>query len=74
MTLPDSNRSWLAVGARYTLDKQNSIDIGYAHVFFADANTARAVTSSAGTTVQTVRGSFDARADLLSVQWNRSFR
>lgn len=74
MTLPDSNRSWLAVGARYALDKQNSIDIGYAHVFFADANTARAVTSSAGTTVQTVRGSFDARADLLSVQWNRNFR
>ena len=74
MTLPDSNRSWLAVGARYVLDKDNSIDIGYAHVFFADANTERAVTSAAGTTVQTVRGSFDTRADLLSVQWNRRFR
>ncbi len=74
LTLPDANRRWLAVGARYALDKDNSIDIGYAHVFFADASTERAVTSAAGTTVQTVRGSFDTRADLLSVQWNRSFR
>ncbi len=74
MTLPDANRRWLAVGARYALDKDNSIDIGYAHVFFADSRTERAVTSAAGTTVQTVSGSFDTRADLLSVQWNRRFR
>ncbi len=74
MTLPDANRSWLAFGARYRVDKDNSIDLGYAHIFFADAPTERAVRNSAGTTLQTIRGSFDTRADLLSVQWNRSFR
>ncbi len=74
MTLPDSNRTWLAVGARYAVDKDHAIDIGYAHVFFADAPTDRAVTSSSGTTVQTIHGTFNARADLLSLQWNYRFR
>lgn len=74
MTLPDSSRTWLAFGARYAVDKDNSIDIGYAHVFFAGAPTERAVKSALGTTVQTVSGTFDARADLLSLQWNYHFR
>ncbi len=74
LTLPDADRRWLAFGARWRLDKDNAIDIGYAHVFFADARIARDVKDAGGTVVQTIRGNIDSRADLLSVQWSRSFR
>lgn len=74
MTLPDSDRIWLAFGARYTIDARQSIDVGYAHIFFDNASTARAVRNAAGTTVQTVTGNWkDNSADLLSVQWNYRF-
>ncbi len=70
MTLPDSDRIWLAVGARYTLDRNNSLDIGYSHVFFADATTARVVNGA-----QTVKGKWtDNRVDMIAVQWNYNFR
>ena len=72
MTLPDSDRTWLSVGARYALSKDASIDVGYTHIFFDDAATARAV-APAGTTLQTVRGTFDTSADLLSLQYNAHF-
>lgn len=74
MTLPDANRVWLAFGARYAIDPANSLDIGYAHVFFADAPIDRAVKDLTGVTVQQVSGKVDTRADLLSLQWNHSFR
>lgn len=72
MTLPDSDRTWLSFGARYTLSKASSIDVGYTHIFFKNTSTARAVTTSLGT-VQTIRGDFKTRADLLSAQLNYHF-
>lgn len=74
MTLPDSNRIWLAFGARYKIDQRQSIDFGYAHIFFADATTARPVRDANGNVVQTVNGQWtNNSADLLSVQWNHNF-
>lgn len=73
MTLPDSDRTWLSVGAKYTLSAANSIDVGYTHIFFDKATTTRAVKNSAGATVQTIRGDFETSADLLSLQYNHNF-
>ncbi len=77
MTLPDSDRIWLAFGVKYSLSKISSLDVGYAHIFFDDANTARNVnfpTVPPGvTTRQVIRGSFDTAADYLSVQYNHTF-
>lgn len=76
MTLPDSDRTWLAFGVKYSLSKISSLDVGYAHIFFANANTARKVyTGFPGTQVgrQTIRGSFDTTADILSAQYNHTF-
>ena len=74
MTLPDSDRTWLSFGARWNLTKTASLDIGYAHIFFKDSSTSRAVKNTAETaTLQTVRGDFKASADLLSMQMNYSF-
>ena len=74
MTLPDSDRTWLSFGARYSLSKASSIDVGYTHLFFKDASTNRAVTNVAGTTTyQTIRGDFETSADLYSLQYNQKF-
>lgn len=74
MTVPDSDRTWLAFGARWKMSPQSSLDLGYAHIFFKDVKTARAVMNTAETaTLQTVRGEFKTHANLLSVQFNRNF-
>ncbi len=74
MTVPDSDRTWLAFGARWAMNKNTSLDFGYAHIFFKDASTARAVMNTSETaTLQTVRGDFTTRADLFSLQLNHNF-
>lgn len=74
MTVPDADRTWLALGARWQLSKAMSLDMGYAHIFFKDAATERAVKNTAETaTLQTVRGTFSTKADLYSVQLNYNF-
>lgn len=74
MTLPDSDRIWLAFGAKYKINDRQSIDFGYAHIFFDSASTERAVRNASGVVVQTIRGNWrDNSADLLSVQWNHNF-
>src|SRR5574338_934235 len=36
--LPDQDRTWLAVGAKYHVSKQSALDVGYAHLFMKDAS------------------------------------
>lgn len=72
MTLPDSDRTWLALGARYALSKASSLDAGYSHVFFKKATTARTVTMT-GFGTQTIRGDFDVSTDQFSLQLNHRF-
>ncbi|MGB4062260.1 MAG: outer membrane protein transport protein [Azonexus sp.] len=73
MTLPDSDRTWLSIGARYQLSKAASVDMGYTHIFFASADTARAVDFPAGTTRQVVRGDFKTSVNSLGLQLNYNF-
>ena len=72
MTLPDSDRVWLSFGGKYNLSKDSSLDMGYSHIFFRDADTNRFVTSNFGG--QRVVGEWNKnRADILSVQYNHKF-
>ena len=73
MTLPDSDRTWLAVGTRYALSKATSLDIGYSHVFFKKATTARVATFTGFGNSQTIHGDFDVSTDQLSLQLNHRF-
>jgi long-chain fatty acid transport protein len=62
MTLPDSDRTWLSFGVKYSLSKESSLDIGYSHIFFKDARTAKPVPLSAlrgGVLLQTINGKWD---------------
>jgi long-chain fatty acid transport protein len=72
MTLPDSDRIWLAFGARYTLSKAASIDVGYSHIFFKKVSSSRFVDLT-GFPDQTVKGEFKTSADQLSMQLNVRF-
>jgi long-chain fatty acid transport protein len=73
MTLPDSDRTWLSFGVKYSLSKISSLDIGYSHIFFKDARTAKPVTSAIGL-LQTINGKWDNNsADLLSAAYNHNF-
>lgn len=74
MTVPDADRVWLALGAKWTITPKASLDIGYAHVFVKDSHTERQVTNTSETaTLQTVRGTFTNSADMLSLQLNYAF-
>jgi len=73
MTLPDSDRTWLSFGAKYSFSKVASLDVGYSHVFFADATTNRDVPFGPIPNAQIIRGTFKTSADYLSVQYNHSF-
>lgn len=74
MTVPDSDRTWLSFGARWNVTKASSLDFGYAHIFFKNSSTERAVMNTAETaTLQTVRGNFKTSANLFSLQYNHTF-
>ena len=75
--VPDANRTWLALGANYKLNKQLSFDMGYAHLFVDDPkiNSTDAYDPSAGQTTgfHRVTGKYDASVDILSAQVNWKF-
>lgn len=71
--LPDADRTWLALGFNYKLNKQTSIDAGYAHLFFDKESIDRRTVLGTTPTSQFVKGSFDTSVNILSVQLNHAF-
>ncbi|MBY0270269.1 MAG: outer membrane protein transport protein [Burkholderiales bacterium] len=67
--LPDQDRTWLAFGVQYKLNKDGVIELGYAHEFVRDAQVNNA-TGIGGTRLI---GSFSNKADILSVQYSHKF-
>ena len=68
--VPDNDRKWLAVGAKYRINASSSVDAGYAHLFISDATiNDNQVASGKGNLVGTYNGSID----ILSVQYTISF-
>jgi long-chain fatty acid transport protein len=78
--LPDNDRTWLAVGAKYKVSNAGAIDLGYAHLFLNDADinftrgqlTPGTLTVNPGT-VSNVNGSYQGSVDILSIQYTQSF-
>lgn len=65
--IPDSDRTWLAFGFGYRLNKDDSVDMAYSHLFVKDApidSTAKGVT---------VRGTYKSSVDILGVQYTHTF-
>ena len=67
---PDQDRTWLALGGQYKPTKTSSIDFGYAHLFVKSASINQDQrTAGAGALV----GTYASSADILSLQYGRSF-
>ncbi len=67
--LPDQDRLWVAFGVQYRLSKAGVLDAGYAHEFVRDARINTSVPPAPGA----LTGSFENRADILSLQYSHSF-
>lgn len=71
--LPDEDRMWLAVGGKYRMSRQATLDFGYAHLFIKDASINQqrgvGVLGAQGNVV----GSYEADVNILSVQLTYSF-
>lgn len=66
---PDTDRTWLAVGANYKLNKNSSLDLGYAHLFMDQTP----IDNTSEDNGYALRGVYDASVDIISAQFNMSF-
>ena len=65
--LPDQDCTWLALGVQYKMSQSGTMDVGYAHEFVKDATVNNA--AAAGRLI----GTFNVKADILSVQYSHRF-
>lgn len=77
--IPDSNRTWLSLGANYQLAQNSLLDIGYTHLFVHDKNidtSAQAAEIAAlggSSAAGTLKGNYDSDVNILSVQYTHNF-
>jgi long-chain fatty acid transport protein len=73
--LPDADRVWVALGARWQAAGGLFVDVGYAHLFVDDApiNLSRSQLPVAAATTSVVKGSYDSSVDILSLQVGYTF-
>lgn len=68
--IPDSDRTWLAVGGQYKPSKASALDFGYAHLFVKDSSISQNQTASNGGNLV---GTYKNSVDIVSVQYAYSF-
>jgi len=68
---PDSNRTWVSVGATYRLSANSSIDFAYSHMFFENDAPFNRLPSSVllQDPAFLLLGEADLSTDLISVGW-----
>ncbi len=74
--VPDSDRTWLSVGGQYKSGKGSVLDFGYAHLFVKNAAINRnkgGVDETSTMKYAQLAGSYDSKADILSVQYTYGF-
>src|SRR3954469_3724693 len=80
--LPDTDRTWLSLGAGLKVAQSGKLDFAYSHIFLKDAeinSTRSQQTLGASTptpipgTASTVAGTYSGSIDIFSVQYTMSF-
>lgn len=67
--IPDADRTWVSAGVLYDIDDNQSINVGYTHIFVDDISVTEDDIASAGT----VSGDYDSSVDILAVNYNYKF-
>ncbi|HKQ30689.1 MAG TPA: outer membrane protein transport protein, partial [Burkholderiales bacterium] len=73
--LPDQDRLWLALGAKYNVNQKLNVDFGFVHIMVDDADINK-VAGASGTENffrGNLVGTYDADVNILSVQGTWSF-
>ena len=65
--IPDNDRTWVALGGQYKLNKESAIDFGYAHLFVKNSSI------NSPTPAPALVGSYKNKVDIMSVQYTQSF-
>lgn len=71
--IPDNDRTWLAIGANYKTSANDSLDIGYTHIFVRNSALSKINDSSVAVLRDTLRGNYDNQINILSVQYTHTF-
>ena len=71
--LPDGDRTWLSVGARYMIMPSTALDFGYTHIFIKDPKIEnRNDGSTAG--YGSVDGTYDSNVNIISASLSHTFK
>ncbi len=71
--IPDNDRRWLSMGARYTVSPTLKVDMAYTHIFTDTTPIAEtAYAGSPPSAIGQLKGNYDSAVDIASVQvvWN----
>lgn len=72
-TLPDANRLWFSLGAKYDFNRKHSVDIAYSHIHINDSSAnIKGGTTYVDSNV-TSRASYTSSANILGLQYNYRF-
>jgi long-chain fatty acid transport protein len=66
--LPDNDRHWFSVGATYQMSRSSRLDMGYTFINVEDADINNTQAGKG-----TVRGTYEATVNILSVSYQHSF-
>ncbi len=80
-TMPDNDRIWLSLGAKYDINKQHAVNVAYSHIFIknATANVNGYCGGSSATEVACVSSktngsaNYKSSANILGLQYTYKF-
>jgi len=70
--IPDSDRTWLALGVQLKLTGKDVLDMGYAHLFMKDASLNAPAPGTQPTSIPVI-GNYENSVDIVGFQYSRSF-
>lgn len=73
VTLPDNDRTWLAIGGKYRVSQAGTLDFGYAHLFIKNATISQLGGVGGPPASGNVVGTYKDKVDIVSVQYTHSF-
>jgi len=72
-SIPDSDRIWYALGARYNINKNNSIDLAAIYVQLKDSTINRKPLDASEKAAGTINGNYSVDSITLGMQYNHRF-